>query len=141
MCKYSYLLSVLFVGIGIVSISAPSQARIVDTTQTNAEAATEIQRQAQQNAENARRRSAQKKNHNYVQATNLAVSAADACYINKNLQECDKLNQIKNNLMNWCGQSDSTKSNACETYRFVLNYENAQQAYSNFRGNRWLLRL
>ena len=122
MRKYSYFLSVLFVGIGVVSISAPSQARIVNTIQTNGEAARDIQREAEQDA---RRGLAEQK---ALTAMNLAVSAIDACYTDKNLEECNKANRIKNTLMNWCIQSNNAKSNACDAHRFILGYENAKQA-------------
>jgi hypothetical protein len=69
------------------------------------------------------RAQAQNANHDYSQALNLATSAIDSCYINKNLEECNKLNQIKNTLMNWCQKSNNIKSDACVTYKFVLSYE------------------
>ncbi len=96
MRKYSYLLSVLFVGIGAVSISLRAQA---------------------QNA-----------NHDYLQAMNLAVSAINSCYTNKNLQECDKLTQIKSTLMSWCQKSNDIKSDACVTYKNVIAYEGVAMA-------------
>lgn len=132
MAKCCYMLSVLFVGITFPSINAPVQAKI-DTSELEAaikreqgrKTPTEIQREAQQGA---RRRDAQKANHNYAQATSLAVTAIDACYSTKNLEQCNKANEIKNTLMNWCIQSNNIKSNACDAHRFILNYENAAQA-------------
>lgn len=95
MRKYSYLLSVLFVGIGAVITSAPSQA---------------------QNAK-----------HDYLQAWTLASSAINSCYTNKDLQECDKLTQIKNTLVSWCQETNNIKSDACVFYQNVVGYEGVIQ--------------
>jgi hypothetical protein len=76
---------------------------------------------------------AQNANHDYLQAQNLAISAINSCYENKNLEECDKLNQIKNTLMNWCQKSNNIKSDACVTYNNVISYESVAMAAQTAR--------
>ncbi|MEH2323363.1 MAG: hypothetical protein V7K32_07280 [Nostoc sp.] len=63
-------------------------------------------------------------NHDYNQALVLATSAINGCYQYKRLDECDKLNQIKATLTNWCIQGDN---NACELYSLVSVYETTAQ--------------
>lgn len=107
MRKYSYLLSALFAGISIASISAPSQAQRV----------------------NRRVRDYSYYIQRSITASNLAYSAGNSCYRDKNLEECDKLIKIENVVSNWCVQGDSV---ACSTYSTILSQENVTRTiYSN----------
>jgi hypothetical protein len=74
------------------------------------------------------RAQAQNANHDYSQALNLATSATNSCYENKNLEECNKLTQIKNTLRSWCQKSNNIKSDACVTYNNVIAYEKVQRS-------------
>jgi hypothetical protein len=66
-----------------------------------------------------------KSKRNYLQAYNLASSAIAKCYNEKNLVECDRLNQIKSTLMAWCSQNDK---DACTVYNSVIKQEGEIQA-------------
>jgi hypothetical protein len=61
----------------------------------------------------------------YTNAGNLAMSATDQCYEQKDLEECEKLNGIKNTLSTWCAQDDQ---DACKLYTIVVDYEMSVQS-------------
>ncbi|MBN3942741.1 hypothetical protein [Nostoc sp. NMS9] len=142
MRKYCYSLSVLFVSIGSVNISAPVQAKInsselepaIETklerltlTIDSSGAIADIERakkeqqevnRARKKQEEAQRRAKSKRN--YIQILNLATIATNKCYQEKNLVECERLGQIQNTLMTWCQQNDRA---ACRAYSAVQSNE------------------
>jgi hypothetical protein len=62
--------------------------------------------------------------HDYLGAWNLAYSAINKCYSQKNLDECSKLNQIKNTLLGWCYDKDR---DSCILYKEVNKFEDVVQ--------------
>jgi hypothetical protein len=62
-------------------------------------------------------RLAQTRDHmDYGQAFDFANSAINQCYVEKDLEECEKLDKIKNALLTWCNEGDPY---ACKTYQNV----------------------
>lgn len=55
----------------------------------------------------------------------LAKSAAEQCYEQKDLDECNNLMEIQNTLSTWCAQNDQ---NACELYNIVMDYSMSVQS-------------
>lgn len=109
MRKYYYLLGVLFAGIGIASISAPSQAQRVNR--------------------NPLYYSQPYYTYRRIKASNLAYDAMRGCYGDKNLNECDRLIKIKNVVLNWCAQGDSFE---CLNYTNIATQERTTRTlYSN----------
>lgn len=137
MRKCCYILSVLFIGIGSASISAPVQAKI-DTSKAepaierklerlaglvidSSGATADINRAMKEQEELSRRAIARAKSkRNYIQILNQASIAINKCYQEKNLVECERLGQIQNTLMTWCQQNDRA---ACSAYSAVQSNE------------------
>ncbi|BAU14469.1 hypothetical protein LEP3755_50160 [Leptolyngbya sp. NIES-3755] len=67
-----------------------------------------------------------------TQAQNLASMAIDGCYQNKDLYQCEKLNQIKATLLTWASQGDK---NASATLAFIISIEGAVQANETLRNS------
>jgi hypothetical protein len=102
--KYSirhcaFVISALLIGVSAIEFNTPAQARPT------------------------------RQRHDYLGAWNIAYSAINQCYTQqKNLDECDKLNHIKNTLIGWCSEKDR---DACILYKKVSDFENVvQQAES-----------
>jgi hypothetical protein len=55
-----------------------------------------------------------------INALNLAQTAINRCYENKELDECDKLSRIKTTLTDWCSQGDESTCSALST---VMTFE------------------
>jgi hypothetical protein len=66
----------------------------------------------------------QAQSHDYQSAASLAISAADQCYMEKDLDECDKLREIQNTIATWCDQNDP---DACKLYTIVVDYSRRVQ--------------
>jgi hypothetical protein len=62
----------------------------------------------------------QAQSHDYQTAVSLAMSAANRCYEQRKLDECDRLIEIENTLSTWCAQNDQ---GACEVYESVMKYD------------------
>jgi hypothetical protein len=45
--------------------------------------------------------------HDISQADSMAQAAMDKCYREKNLRECERLNQIESTLADWCSSGDT----------------------------------
>jgi hypothetical protein len=66
----------------------------------------------------------QAQSRDYGTAISLARSAADQCYQQKKLDECDELQGIQNTLSTWCAENDP---NACKVYETVVGYSMSVQ--------------
>ncbi|MEY2831414.1 MAG: hypothetical protein RLZZ574_672 [Cyanobacteriota bacterium] len=95
LCPLSWGFSALFISMTIIGCG--SSAKVHQEAQT---------RQAQ--------------SHDYQTAVSLAMSAADRCYEQRKLDECDRLVQMENTLSTWCSQNDQ---GACEVYESVIKYD------------------
>ncbi|MEY2857804.1 MAG: hypothetical protein RLZZ74_2116 [Cyanobacteriota bacterium] len=67
----------------------------------------------------------QAQSRDYQTAVSLGISAADQCYQQKKIDECNNLQEIQNTLSTWCAQNDQ---NACEAYNIVFDYSTHTQA-------------
>lgn len=67
----------------------------------------------------------QAQSRDYQTAGSLAMSAADQCYQQKDLDECNNLQEIQNTLSVWCGENDQT---GCEAYQIVVDYSMSVQS-------------
>ncbi|NJL52887.1 MAG: hypothetical protein HC930_12955 [Hydrococcus sp. SU_1_0] len=61
----------------------------------------------------------------YQTAGNLAMSATDQCYQEKEVDECNKLFNIESTVSTWCAENDQT---ACELYDIIVNYHQSVQS-------------
>jgi hypothetical protein len=77
------------------------------------------------NTSNAEIQTWQAQSRDYQTAGSLAMSAADQCYQQKDLDECNNLQNIQNTLSTWCAQNDQ---NACELYKVVVDYSMSVQS-------------
>jgi hypothetical protein len=65
--------------------------------------------------------------HNLRQAFSLAQTAIYKCYQRKDLEECDRLNQIELTLSIWCRQGDQQACSVDNSVRSLIGTEVSRQ--------------
>jgi hypothetical protein len=113
--RLSFGFSALF--ISTIALSSGASAQIYQNRQSN-------YLSLPINTSEAEAHTWQAQSHDYQSAGNLAISAADQCYIEKDLDECDKLHEIQNTIATWCDQDDP---DACKLYTIVVDYSRRVQ--------------
>jgi hypothetical protein len=75
----------------------------------------------------------QAQSRDYQTAVSLGMKAAEQCYQQKKIDECNNLQEIQNTLSSWCAENDQ---DACELYTIVVDYSISIQ--SNEMQNDWI---
>ncbi|MGL4880869.1 MAG: hypothetical protein ACRC8K_07360 [Waterburya sp.] len=115
LCRLSWGFSALF--ISMIVFSSDASAQVHQKPQPN-------YLSLPINTSEAEAHTWQAQSHDYQSAGSLAISAADQCYIEKDLDECDKLHEIQNTIATWCDQDDP---DACKLYTIVVDYSRRVQ--------------
>jgi catalase len=118
LCRLFWGFSVLLISSSMVVFGSDASAQVHQKRQPN-------YLSLPINTSEAEAHTWQAQSHDYQSAGSLAMSAADQCYIEKDLDECDKLREIQNTISTWCAQDDQ---NACELYNIVMDYSMSVQS-------------
>jgi hypothetical protein len=116
LCRLSWGFSALFISMTVIGSDASAQVH--QKLQSN-----DLSLPINTSEAKAQTRLAQTRD--YVGASSMGMSAANQCYQEKEIDECDNLHQIQNTLSNWCAENDQ---NACELYISLVNYEMSIQS-------------
>jgi hypothetical protein len=110
LCRLSWGFSALFISMTVIGSDASAQAN---------------QPHQPINTSEAEAQTWQAQSRDYQTAVTLGMTAADQCYQQKKIDECNNLQEIQNTLSTWCAENDQT---ACEAYNIVFDYSTHTQA-------------
>jgi hypothetical protein len=104
LCRLSWGFSTFFIGMIVIGSDASAQVH---------------QKHQPINTSEAEAQTWQAQSRDYQTAVSLGISAADQCYQQKKIDECNNLQEIQNTLSTWCAENDQT---SCEAYNIVTDY-------------------
>jgi hypothetical protein len=110
LCRLSWGFSTLFISMIMIGSDASAQVH---------------QKYQPINTSEAEAQTWQAQSRDYQTAVSLGISAADQCYQQKEIDECNNLQEIQNTLSTWCAENDQT---ACEAYNIVFDYSTHTQS-------------
>jgi hypothetical protein len=110
LCRLSWGFSTLFISMMMIGSDVSAQANQKHQSLSTSEAEAQTW---------------QAQSRDYQTAVNLGMKAAEQCYQQKKIDECNNLQNIQNTLSTWCAENDQT---ACEAYNIVFDYSTHTQA-------------
>jgi hypothetical protein len=108
LCRLSLGFSTLFVSMTVIGSDASAQVHQSHQPLNTSEAQTWLAQ-----------------SRDYQTAVNLGMEAAEQCYQQKKIDECNNLQNIQNTLSTWCAENDQT---ACEAYNILFDYSTHTQS-------------
>ncbi len=118
LCRLSWGFSALLISISMIALGSDASAQVHQKRQPN-------YLSLPINTSEAEAQIRLTQSRDYQSVFPLAQSAAEQCYEQKDLDECNNLTEIQNTLSSWCAQNDQQ---ACELYNIVVDYSMSVQS-------------